>query len=70
MNYILVDFVDVRNNLMPLTYFRPAAEIRCGIMTLKEKWESLLQQPVSHNTADYLQEKFPVRYEDDNVFIN
>ena len=70
MNYILLDFKEVKDNLLPLTYFRPVAEIRCGIMTLKEKWENVLQQPVSHLTEAYLQEKFPVRYEKDNIYIN
>jgi len=70
MNFILVDFVNIKNNLLPLTYFRPVAGIRCGIFTLQEKWEYLLQQPVSCLTENYLQEKFPVHYESVNTYIN
>ena len=70
MNFILFDNIDVRNNLLPLTYFRPVAEIRCGILTIREKWEKALLQPVSYLTEKYLQEKFPAKYTTDNTYIN
>ena len=37
MNYILFDDSN-RENLLPLTFTRPIAEIRVGILTIKEKW--------------------------------
>jgi len=70
MNFILTDFSRQKVNLLPLTYFRPVGEIRCGIMTLKEKWEGFLNTNISYLTDEYLQEKFPVKYSNDNVYIN
>ena len=69
MNYILFDD-KTRNNLLPLTYTRPIAEIRIGILTIKEKWEKHLNQNCSYYTQDYLQQKYVAEYSDDNVFIN
>ncbi len=70
MNFILFDQASVKENLLPLTYFRPIAAIRCGIFTLQEKWENYLQTPVSILSESYLQEKFPVSYQPDNIYIN
>ena len=36
MNYILFDG-DVRNALLPFTYTKPVADIRIGILTIREK---------------------------------
>lgn len=68
MNYILYDG-DRRTDLLPFTFTRPVAEIRVGILTIREKWEHYLEQEVSFLTEDYLQEKFPLRLEDDNTYI-
>ena len=38
MNYILFDG-SVRNQLLPFTFTRPVADIRVGILTIREKWE-------------------------------
>lgn len=70
MNYILFDPKDIRENLLPLTYFRPVSEIRCGIFTIKEKWEYFLQTKVSVISETYLQEKFPPLFSEDNIYIN
>lgn len=69
MNYILFDNFR-RNNLLPLTYTRPVADIRVGILTIREKWEKYLKVKTSTLTEDYLSEKFPIKEEDDNVMIN
>lgn len=37
---------EVANHLYPFAQTRHAAEIRIGILTIREKWEALLQQPV------------------------
>ena len=69
MNIILFD--QCRNNLLPFTYTRPTAEFRCGILTLKEKWEKrILEANFSFLTEDYLTEKYPVTYAESNVYIN
>jgi len=69
MNYILFDGPS-RNNLLPLTYTRPVAEIRVGILTIREKWEAFLESTITFVTEDYLSEKFPMVEFDKNIFIN
>ncbi|NOX45646.1 MAG: glucose-1-phosphate thymidylyltransferase [Chlorobi bacterium] len=69
MNYIL--FGDQsRNNLLPLTYMRPVADIRIGILTIREKWEMVLQTKTSTLTEPYLEKKFPVVKDKENILIN
>ena len=41
MNYILFDDTS-RANLLPFTHTRPIADIRCGIQTMRERWEFCL----------------------------
>ena len=69
MNYILFDNFR-RSNLLPLTYIRPVADIRIGILTIREKWEKSLGEKTSTLTEDYLSHKYPIRKEDDNIMIN
>ncbi|NQU35136.1 MAG: GlmU family protein, partial [Bacteroidetes bacterium] len=69
MNYILFDGIE-RNKLLPLTYTRPVADIRIGILTIKEKWEKLLNTSVSFNTQEYLNKKYPIVISNENVLIN
>jgi UDP-N-acetylglucosamine diphosphorylase/glucosamine-1-phosphate N-acetyltransferase len=69
MNYILFDNFR-RSNLFPLTYLRPVADIRIGILTIREKWERHLGRKTSTLTESYLREKYPVIREDDNIMIN
>ncbi len=71
MNLILFDDIKLRQQLLPLTFTRPIAALRCGILTLAEKWQQLLPQATtSYLTEDYLQEKFPLAAADDNLFVN
>ncbi|MBN1184680.1 MAG: GlmU family protein [Bacteroidales bacterium] len=58
------------SNLLPLTYTRPIAELRVGILKIKEKWEKLLRCNASFLTQDYLSKKFPVKYSQQNLYIN
>lgn len=69
MNLILFDD-QTRENLLPLTFTRPAAGLRVGILTIQEKWEKLTGQSASHLTADYLSGKFPMITGEDNLLIN
>ena len=69
MNYILFDGPS-RNNLLPLTYTRPVAEIRVGILTIREKWEAFLESTITFVTEDYLSDKYPMVEFDKNIFIN
>ena len=71
MNIILFDDKSV-DDLLPLTYTRPLAEIRIGILTIREKWEYLFNSGsiTSTITHGYLQEKFPLIIAPDNLLIN
>ena len=69
MNYILFDD-DHRQNLLPLTFTRPVADIRAGILTIREKWEWHLGAKTSTLTQKYLSKKYPLKNEQDNVLIN
>jgi len=69
MNYILFDG-PYRNNLLPFTYTRPVADIRVGILTIREKWEMHLGYTTTTVTEEYLSEKFPMVEMDQNIMIN
>ncbi|MER3376664.1 MAG: GlmU family protein [Allomuricauda sp.] len=69
MNYILSDGTH-RESLFPFTFTRPVAEIRVGILTIREKWEKWLKTSVSVKTEDYLSAKFPLKTASENVIIN
>jgi UDP-N-acetylglucosamine diphosphorylase/glucosamine-1-phosphate N-acetyltransferase len=69
MNYILFDG-PYRNNLLPFTFTRPVADIRVGILTIRQKWESYLEYTTTTVTEDYLSEKFPMVEMEENVMIN
>lgn len=70
MNYILFENETDRANLLPFTFTRPVAAIRCGILTIAEKWSHALNSKISYKTQDYLQPKFMLDSADTNVFIN
>ncbi|AWA31279.1 glucose-1-phosphate thymidylyltransferase [Flavobacterium magnum] len=69
MNYILFDGT-VRNALLPFTFTRPVADIRIGILTIREKWEKYLGSTTTTLTEEYLSEKFPMVEMEENVMIN
>lgn len=68
MNIILADYN--RNNLLPFTFMRPVAAIRCGILTIAEKWEKLSENSCSFLTENYLSAKFPLKKAADNLVVN
>jgi UDP-N-acetylglucosamine diphosphorylase/glucosamine-1-phosphate N-acetyltransferase len=69
MNYILFDGPS-RNNLLPFTFTRPVADIRVGILTIREKWELFLESTTTTVTEDYLSDKYPMVEMDENILIN
>lgn len=69
MNYILFDGT-VRTALLPFTYTRPVADIRIGILTIREKWEKYLGNTTTTVTEEYLSEKYPMVEMPENVMIN
>jgi UDP-N-acetylglucosamine diphosphorylase/glucosamine-1-phosphate N-acetyltransferase len=70
MNIILFDDPSIRRSLLPLTYTRPVAAIRIGILTIAEKWAKQFGENPSYLTEDYLSIKYPTVIEDSNLFIN
>ena len=69
MNYILFDG-PYRNNLLPFTFTRPVADIRVGILTIREKWEKFLGYTTTSITEDYLSDKYPMVEMEQNILIN
>ena len=69
MNYILFDGPN-RDKLLPFTFTRPVCEIRAGILTIKEKWDFLLESKTSILTEEYLSTKFHLKLTSDNIFID
>jgi UDP-N-acetylglucosamine diphosphorylase/glucosamine-1-phosphate N-acetyltransferase len=69
MNYILFDG-DVRKSLLPFTFTKPVADIRVGILTIREKWEMHLGLTTTTVTEEYLEEKYPMVELEENILIN
>ncbi len=69
MNYILFG-AQARNHLLPFTFLRPVADIRVGMLTIREKWERLLGAKTSTLTEPYLVDKYSMVRESDNMLIN
>lgn len=69
MNYILFDD-HTWQNLLPLTFTKPVAEIRIGILTITEKWEHYLNGKLTFQTQEYLNQKYKASYTNNAVFIN
>lgn len=57
-------------DFLPLTFTRPVAEMRCGILTFSERWQKLLNSTdVTYITEDFLQEKFHKPAAAESLFI-
>lgn len=70
MNIALVDLDIHRSKLLPLTFTRPIADLRIGILTIREKWEKRLNQEVSFLTDDSLSTLFPSKRDHFDLAIN
>ena len=69
MGIILFDD-EVWLSLKPLSFTRPVAEVRVGILTIKEKWAMHLKGAPSHLTQSYLSRKYPAKISKENLLIN
>lgn len=57
-------------DFLPLTFTRPVAEMRCGILTFAERWQKIIEtSEISYLTEDYLQEKFAKPQMVESLFI-
>jgi UDP-N-acetylglucosamine diphosphorylase/glucosamine-1-phosphate N-acetyltransferase len=70
MNIILFETTAQHKNFLPFTFTRPVADLRVGILTIREKWEKHLHSNVSVLAEDYLQKVFPPKIETENVWVN
>ena len=56
---LLFEDKNIIKDFFPLTFTRPSAELRAGILTFSERWQRLLGiTRVDYLTADYLQGKY------------
>ena len=55
--------------LRPLTFTRPVADLRIGILTIAEKWAKHLNADFGFQTQDYLSVKYPAK-KNPSLFIN
>jgi UDP-N-acetylglucosamine diphosphorylase/glucosamine-1-phosphate N-acetyltransferase len=65
-----INFFDDKSwlSLRPLTFTRPVADLRLGILTIAEKWGKYLNAEYGFQTQDYLSAKYsPIKA---NLFIN
>lgn len=69
MALILFDGIE-REQLFPLTFTRPVADLRFGILKISEKWEQVLGTSVSYFTEKYLQTKFSLKTDGECLFVN
>ncbi|HKG68444.1 MAG TPA: putative sugar nucleotidyl transferase, partial [Segetibacter sp.] len=69
MNIILFD-TQTRGRLFPLTLTRAVADVRIGILTMKERWEKITGAKVFVSTDPYLQPLYETIPPDNYVFID
>jgi UDP-N-acetylglucosamine diphosphorylase/glucosamine-1-phosphate N-acetyltransferase len=69
LNLILTDPI-YRNNLLPLVYTKPVADIRIGIETIRVKWETIFNTNSTTLTQPYLATKYPIKTEESNILVN
>lgn len=68
MTILLSDF-GLWNKFLPLSYTRPLAEMQCGMMSFKERWEIALKTNCFYDTEAYLSEKFPSPTSEDVLIV-
>src|SRR5215470_583766 len=57
-------------DFLPLTFTRPIAEMRCGILKFSERWQKILENTeISFFTESYLQKKFPEPEKKESLFL-
>lgn len=71
MKIYLFDSTVSHENLLPLSFTRPVADFRCGIVTIREKWEKQIPGDYAFYPVDYLRDKFGSveSSEEDALFI-
>ncbi len=59
MSIAFLDLKEEHAALLPLTYTKPSASLRVGILTIKEKWEFHLGKASGYVTQEYLSKLYP-----------
>lgn len=70
MNVILFDTPQSHGNLLPLSYTRPVADFRVGILTIAEKWKRRLPGRYSYLPDESLRDLYPAERIGDNLYVN
>ena len=70
MHAVLFDAKNTWQELLPLTFTRPVAELRFGILTISEKWALALGEKCSCLTMPHLAAKWPCKGSNDSLHIN
>ncbi len=60
----------IREQLFPLTLTKAVADLRCGILTFKERWELKSKQQVFISSAAYLQPLYPAINDTDAIWVD
>lgn len=68
-SFVLFDGEE-RRSLLPFTYTRAVADIRIGILTIREKWEIALQQTPEIWAHAHVRPKYPFTGGGANIYIN
>lgn len=69
MNILLYDDESIHDSFYPLSSTRSVATLRCGILTLSEKWENTLSANVYIQTMDFLQCLYPDKLEHYDLYV-
>ena len=65
---ILLDDISGKRNLYPFISIRSVADIRIGILTIREKWERLLDQKI--DTLSEINARYIALNQDQNISAN
>lgn len=70
----LILFDQHYQDLLPLTFTRPVAALRIGVLTIQQKWEQHISRyfpaKASFATAAHLSKKYPTYWDKQNLLIN
>lgn len=70
MSLILFDD-NARTRFFPFAHTRPLADIRCGILTMRARWEKYFETTESSTLTHFsLAKAFPFQSTDDDIFVN
>jgi len=61
---------EFRKSLLPLTYTKAVAELRFGIVSIRERWELKSKQPVFIHTEKYLQPLYQLPDSEEHLWID